>query len=107
MREKLAGREGQWGVYTGIMTQYGSMYGSEKLTVLLKNIKDSKGNFICDHVWLEATKHIRTANLMFGDKIQFTAIVRPYYTDHGYDFGFVCVSNIVKIGKVQTMPATA
>lgn len=107
MRDALKQYNGEQGIFTGIMSRYGTAYDSDKLTILLKNIKDGKGNFITDHVWMEATKQLKAAHLMFGDEIQFSCVVRPYDTKHGCDFGFVCVSNIKKIGRVQRIPSIA
>jgi hypothetical protein len=107
MREKLKAYIDEKRIFSGIVCKYGVIHENDKPTLLLMNIKDYKGDSVCDHVWIEVTKPVERAFLMFGDKIKFIAVVIPYEKKHGWDYGFVGVNYIRKIGKVQQIPTFA
>lgn len=104
-REKLKAYVEEKRIFSGVVCKYGAAY--EKTTLLLVDIKDYKSNSVCDHIWIEVTKPVNRAFLMFGDRIKFTAIVQPYEKKYGWDYGFTCVNDIRKIGKVQQLSAVA
>jgi hypothetical protein len=107
MREKLKAYIDKKRIFSGIVCKYGAIHENNKPTLLLMDIMDYKGDSVCDHVWIKVTKPVERAFLMFGDKIKFTAVVIPYEKKHGWDYGFACVNDIRKIGKVQQLPAVA
>ncbi len=51
-------------------------------TVLLINIKDADGTFVCDHLWFMLTKQFDALALREGDAVQFDARVKEY--EKGY-----------------------
>ncbi len=107
MREKLKAYIDEKGIFSGIVCKYGAIHENNKPTLLLMDIMDYKGYSVFDHVWIEVTKPVERAFLMFGAKIKFIAVIIPYEKKHGWNYGFACVNNIKKIGKVQQLPAVA
>ncbi|MGE5411002.1 MAG: hypothetical protein ACM3MI_08580, partial [Clostridiales bacterium] len=51
--------------------------GTEE-TVLLKNVQDSSGKVLTDHLWFNLTTGFEKLNLKEGDRIQFDARVKSY-----------------------------
>lgn len=81
MREKLAEREGMRGAYHGVFVRFGvksGWRGRTDHTLLLKDIIDSNGQPICDHLWFNLTKAFAALNLQTGDVVYFDARVRDY-----------------------------
>jgi len=70
--------------FTGTFERLGiknGYYGPEK-TLLLKDVKDSEGKIVTDHLWFNFTKGFQSANLAEGDIVQFDARVKEY--EKGY-----------------------
>jgi hypothetical protein len=82
MRAKLEKLDTQRDAFTGMFKKYGTKSGYRgpaTETILLVNIRDKKGNFICDHLWFNLTKGFeKLGNLKEGDTIQFEARVGKY-----------------------------
>lgn len=73
--------------FTGTFKRTGwkSGYRGDVQTVLLLNVKDSKGNVVTSHLWFNLTRGFESANPMEGDIIQFDARVDSYYKGYmGY-----------------------
>ena len=71
-------------IRTGIKNGY--KYPEE--TVLLKDVRDSSGKIVADHLWFNLTKGFQAANLRNGDIVQFDARVAVYqkgYRGHRTD----------------------
>lgn len=72
-------------------------------TMLFKNLRNSFGDYICNHIWIREIKEIKKLNLKKGDKIQFSAVVKKYYrgdrskNKEKYDYKLVYLRNIRKI----------
>ncbi len=85
MRRKLEEKEGVRDTFTGIFERFGlkSGYKGPLETVLLTNIKDKKGNPICDHLWFNKTKGFSSVEgLKEGDVLEFDA--RSVLYEKGY-----------------------
>jgi hypothetical protein len=82
MRKELKKIEEQRELFRGVFSKYGlktGYRGSSTDTVLLVEIRDSKGLFICDHLWFNLTKGFeKLGNLRQGELIQFSARVKKY-----------------------------
>ncbi len=81
MREVLAAREGQRGMFTGTFERFGKKSGwkgHSETTVLLKDIHDAAGRPVCDHLWFNLTQAFEKLDLKPGDVVRFQARVRPY-----------------------------
>ena len=82
MRAKLEKLDAQRDTFTGMFKKYGTKTGYRgpaTETILLVNIRDKKGSFICDHLWFNLTKGFeKLGNLKEGDAIQFDARVGKY-----------------------------
>lgn len=84
MREKLAKKNNQREVFTGVFIQFGTKrgYRHQETTVLLINIKDKDGNLMTDHLWFNYTKLFKRLweeeKLHTGNIIEFNARVKPY-----------------------------
>lgn len=46
--------------------------------VLLHDLYDIEGNFMCDHIWLSNSSLFKNLNVKDGDMVQFKAIVDSY-----------------------------
>ena len=74
--------------YTGVFVRYGfkNGYKGPIETLLLKDIKDSAGNIISDHLWFNKTKGFAKYDLKKGDVLKFDARVSSYQKGYkGYD----------------------
>jgi hypothetical protein len=63
-------------------------FGYTKKTLLLVDLKDSKGVVITDHLWFNLTKGFERLGLVVGDIVQFDARVKEYvkgYQGHRWD----------------------
>jgi len=87
MRENLECINDIRDVFYGIFVRIGIKKGymGKEETVLLKDIRDKNGKYICDHLWFNYTKGFQEANLHEGDIVEFNARVKPYIK--GY-FGY-------------------
>ena len=90
MREEFEKIEDFRGEFIGTFTRYGkkSRYKpikiddewiTEDTTVLLSDIRDPTGKYMCDHIWCNLTKGFTAlGDLIPGDQIRFAARVTPY-----------------------------
>mmetsp|Transcript_46258 Transcript_46258/g.76913 ORF Transcript_46258/g.76913 Transcript_46258/m.76913 type:complete len:110 (+) Transcript_46258:31-360(+) len=66
------------GTFIGDFKRFGGK-GGKKYTILLTNIHDEHGQYLCDHIWLNVGLQIkRLGHLAAGRKIQFNARVKRY-----------------------------
>lgn len=75
--------------YTGTFERFGHKngYKGPVETVLLLDIKNSKGDIISDHLWFNKTKGLSALELQKGMVVQFNAKVKEYTKGYfGYDF---------------------
>ena len=81
-------------------------FGTSK-TVLLRNIKDDKGKYLCDHLWFNKTKGFRDANLRKGDIVSFngrvSSYVKGYSSIESYTAPFELDYEIVYPTKVKVI----
>lgn len=79
-RQQLAKNEGQRRVFTGRFERIGKKHGSKSgATLLLIDIKDHRGDLICDHLWVNYTKGIAKLDALFpGDVLKFNARIKTY-----------------------------
>src|ERR1700730_11601863 len=82
MRKELKKIDEQRELFRGVFSKYGlktSYRGPSTNTVLLVQIRDSRGAFICDHLWFNVTKGFeKLGALQQGEFIQFEARVKKY-----------------------------
>ncbi len=81
MREQLARLGDLRGRFTGTFVRYGTKPGWQgriERTVLLKEVKDSRGVVVTDHLWFNLTKGFEMQDLKAGDVVSFSARVTPY-----------------------------
>lgn len=66
--------------FSGIFIRIGLKSGYKELeeTVLIKDVRDSSGRIVTDHLWFNLTKGFQAANLHEGDIVQFDARVAMY-----------------------------
>ena len=80
-REFLEAMDEFRGKFTGIFERYGTKPGYYKpdVTILIKDITDSTGNIVADHLWFNYTKGFKNVGeLNTNDVIEFVARVTPY-----------------------------
>jgi len=85
MREKLKVLDKQRIVVFAEVSSFGNKIpyrGKPIETICFCNVKDKKGNFLCDHIWFSVGKQMRKLDLEIGDKVSFTARVKEY--EKGY-----------------------
>jgi hypothetical protein len=82
MRKALAPREGERATFTGTFERYGLKTGwgkgPPKKTLLLRDIIDSRGVKVCEHLWFNLTMGFAKLRLQPGDVVQFDARVKLY-----------------------------
>lgn len=82
MREELAKLGNRRAKFRGTFSRYGvksGWMGRTEKTALLRNITDSRGRLVADHLWFNWTKGFAQLSLDPGDVIEFNARVRPYW----------------------------
>lgn len=80
MRNKLKAFENIQYTYIAEFSRYGSAIISNRKydTVLLKNIKNVFGDYVCEHIWVREPWKFKKIKLQEGDKIMFKAVVKKY-----------------------------
>ena len=101
--------------FTGTFVRMGTKHGWKgcvENTILLKDIKDSFGKIVCDHLWFNLTKEFGSLTLKEGTVVSFDARVKSYYK--GYQGYREDVDKPVEMDfklshptKVQVVPYTA
>lgn len=94
MRSKLASiRNNERHRFVGIYTRCGYKSYRDRFspTLLLKNVRDSEGNIVTDHLWFNYTKgFLKLGLLKDGDEIAFNArvdsYVKGYYGSESIDY---------------------
>jgi hypothetical protein len=95
MRTELKKRNGLRGEFSATFERYGrkvvkipNIYGRgrarsmEVVTLLFREVKDSTGKTVTDHLWFQTCKQWAILGLKPGDKVKFEARVMPY--EKGY-----------------------
>ena len=89
MRQQLEKIEDIRMTFIGIFERYGTKTnwnGYPENTILLRDVKNSIGKIVTDHIWFSLTKGFqKLGKLENGDIIQFQARVKPYikgYINH-------------------------
>jgi hypothetical protein len=92
LRERLAEIEGRKSVFYGIFERYGWRKFRGQFvgkTLLLKDIKDKKGNIVTDHLWFHLTKGFdKLGKLQKGQMVSFEARSQPYTKHRGEDYDY-------------------
>ena len=82
MRNELKLLDGERNVFTGEFVRFGTKQGYMGIekTILLKNIKNSLGEVVTDHLWFNFTKGFSNieSQLVEGVEVEFTARVKQY-----------------------------
>lgn len=81
MRKELEKLDEKRMVFTGTFERRGekpAYRGYPLPTILLKNITDSSGKIVSDHLWFNLTKAFAALILVPGDVVEFHARVREY-----------------------------
>jgi len=87
--------------------------GKTLTTVLLKDIKDTSGKIVSDHLWFNLTKEFDNLTLKEGTVISFDARVKSYYKGYQgyredvYDKPVEMDFKLSHPTKVQVVPYTA
>lgn len=82
MREELAKQEGRRMLYRARVGRFGSKpayRGPAVPTILLRDVRDSQGNVVADHLWFMLGKSFSRLDLEAGDVVEFTARAEPYW----------------------------
>lgn len=79
-RTQLAKNDGKRRVFTGTFKRIGKKHGSKSgATLLLVDIKNNRGDIVCDHLWINYTKGIAKLDSLFpGDVLKFNARIKSY-----------------------------
>lgn len=83
MRKQLAKiQDGKKHTFLATMERYGSYVdratGEKTRTILLKNITDSAGTVLTDHVWIREDSYLKNSTLIVGKLYSFEAKVGTY-----------------------------
>jgi len=108
LREKLAKRNNERDIFTGIFIQFGTKrgYKHKEPTVLLQDIQDKDSKIVTDHLWFNYTKLFKQLwendNLHPGNIIEFHARVKPYtkgYEKDEFDYKLSFPTKLKIIGE--------
>jgi hypothetical protein len=93
MRDRLSGIDSERQTYCAEFVRFGvkNGYKGTEETLLFKNIHDSSGKFMTDHIWFNLTSGFEKLNLKEGDRVQFDARVKSY--TKGYKGRFAKILN--------------
>lgn len=83
MRQELKNMCGEKHTFTGVVTRIGSRRpynGSRKnlSTMLLREVRNSKGELVSDHLWLDLVPPFVAVHPSYGAIIQFEGVVESY-----------------------------
>ena len=83
MRKQLAKiQDGKKHTFLATMERYGSFInrvtGEKTRTILLKNVTDTKGKVLTDHVWVREDSYLRKSSLTAGKLYAFEARIGTY-----------------------------
>ncbi len=68
-------------IFTGKFVKFGiksDRKGNPVSTVLLSEIRDESGIYLCDHIWIDNAKGFYPLDLIAGDTVQFYGKVESY-----------------------------
>lgn len=84
MRKNLQKINGTRATFTGVFERFGTKNGwnGPEKTVLLKDIRNSSGEIVADHLWFNYTKGFQMLPLSPGVEVKFVARVKLY--EKGY-----------------------
>lgn len=113
MRRTLQSLQGVRTTFGGIVAQFGmktGYMGRDLPTLMLKDVMDSSGNLVTDHLWFLVGKQLAALHLQIGDVISFHARVTTY--EKGYK-GYredvykpieidYCLSNPTRITRIAS-----
>lgn len=114
-RKSLQKNEGIRDTFIGIFERKGTKNGwkgRKEKTILLKNIVNTKGKQVADHLWFNFTKGFQKVNPKPGDIIIFDGRVKEYEKGYkGYrkdvfkpveiDYHLSYPTKIAKLGKIR------
>lgn len=93
MRKQLKMIENQRMVFVGVFERYGTKTnwnGYPENTILLKDVKNSIGKIVSDHLWFSLTKGFQNLEkLEVGDIVQFQARVKPYIKGYVNNINYI------------------
>jgi len=107
LREKLAKRNNERDIFTGIFIRFGtkSGYKHKEPTVLLQDIQDKNSKIVTDHLWFNYTKEFKRLwennDLHPGNIIEFYARVKIYskgYEKDEFDYKLSFPTKLKNIG---------
>lgn len=101
MRDRLRQINGMRARFRAIVGGFGerTSKGHPKPMILLKDVRNLRGDLMTDHVWFDHRKWVDVLGLKEGDEIEFDARVGPYwkgYIDKVRDYKLNHPSRIVK-----------
>lgn len=76
MRERLAPHYQETHCFTADFASYSKTEDGNNVACF-RNVK-LNGKWVCDHVWIHRSKHMKNLELKHGDKVQFEARVGRY-----------------------------
>ena len=83
-----------------------SYYAGDNLntvgTMLLRNVYDSYGNFICDHVWIKLSNKLKKYKCGDVIKLKFT-VVKYTKRDNSTDYGLIYQNHKNELKKSQSI----
>lgn len=83
----------------GRFVRWGADYAGNR-TVLLRDVTNCNGEFLCDHVWMHCSqKRHSLEGVVKGDQLQFRATVRKYHKG-------LALAGLKRIERIETDDAT-
>jgi hypothetical protein len=99
MREGLLPLVGARGRFRATVGFWGGTKGGTPKLLLEDVVWVKTGEYLAEHCWLRSTPEVVKANLQRGDRVEFSAWVRPYRRGSGSrDIGLEDMHRIVRRG---------
>ena len=104
MRTQLAKIDDVRAKFTGTFVRFGTKNGWRgriDKTILLKDVKDSAGQIVTNHLWFNYTQRMASCHLQPDDIVQFEARVTDYEKGYGVHTVDYRLSYPTKVAVVQ------
>lgn len=85
--------------------------GKDKHYMLIFDVRDARGRYICDHVWVPLVPDDPVSRMRFksGEVIAFTAEVNMYFKGthrrRYFDYGLIRPRDVVRVEQEREMEA--
>lgn len=99
-RSRLRKHEFERHSFTAEFIRYGKKgydYAIQHTTVLLENVRNSSGQLVASHLWVNGAKPFFEASLCYGDLVRFDGEIIRYAKGNTINFALDHISNVSNV----------